>query len=63
MKAGIAEYHNSYDKTFEGSEAIIVTHPLHLICYNETHFRLTQKGTSKNTNAKRILRASEGDTG
>ena len=32
VKAGVAEYTTSYDETFEGSEEIIVTHPLHLIC-------------------------------
>ena len=36
VKAGIAEYNTSYDETVEGSEENIFTHPLHLLCYNDT---------------------------
>ena len=63
MKSGIAEYNTSYEKTVEGPEEIIFTHPSYLICYDRTHFQLTQKGTGTNTNAERTLHASEGDTG
>ena len=62
MKAGIDEYNTSYDNTVEGSEEIIVTHPLHIICYDETRFWITQKGTSTNTNVDRAPNASEVDT-
>ena len=41
---------------------MIVTHPSHIICYNETRFQLTHQGNRTNTNIERTLRASEGDT-
>ena len=63
MKSGISEYNSSYDKNVEVSEEIIVTHPSHLILYDETHFKLTQKGTGTNTNVDPTLHASEGGTG
>ena len=63
MKAGISEYNSSYDENVEVSEEIIVTHPSHLILYDETHFKLTQKGTGTNTNVDPTLHASEGGTG
>ena len=63
VKSGIAEYNTSYDETFEGSEEIIITHLSYLICYDESRFQLTQKGTRTNTNVERIMSASEGDTG
>ena len=62
VKSGIAEYNTSYDNTVEGSETIIVTHPLHLICYDETCFHLTHKVTETNTNIDHALPALEGDT-
>ena len=61
FKSGIVEYNTSYDETVEGSEEIIVTHPLSIICHNDTRFQITQKGTSKNINFERNLHASEGD--
>ena len=63
MKADISEYNTSYYKTVEGSEEIIFTHPLHLICYDCTRFRLTHKGTRTKTNIYLTLCASEGDIG
>ena len=62
-KYGIAEYNTSYDKTVEGPEEIIVTHPSYLVWYDETCFQMTQRGTRTNTNAERTLHASYGDTG
>ena len=41
IKAGIAEYNTSYDETVEGSEVIIITHSLHLICYDKMRFQIT----------------------
>ena len=63
VKAGIAEYNTYYEDTVEGSEDMIVTHPLHLICYDKTRFQQTQKCTSTNTNFKRTMCASGGGTG
>ena len=63
VKAEISEYNTSYEENVEGSEEIIVTHPSHIICYENTRFQLTQKGTIINTNVERTLRASEGYTG
>ena len=62
VKAGIDEYNTSYDETVERSEENFVTHPSHIICYDETRFRLTQKCTRTNTNVERTLCESEGDT-
>ena len=62
VKSGIAEYNTSYEETVEGLEEIIVTHHLHLICYNKTRFQLNQKCDRTNTNIDRTLRASEGNT-
>ena len=61
-KSGIAEYDTSYDNTVELSEEIIFTHPLYLICYDETRFEITQKVTITKKNVKRTLTISEGDT-
>ena len=36
VKARISEYNNSYYEAIEGSEEIIITHPSHLICCDET---------------------------
>ena len=63
MKSGISEYNTSYEENVEGSEEIIVTHPSHIIFYDETRFQLTQKGTGTNTNVDRTLHASECGTG
>ena len=38
VKYGISEYNTSYYKTVEVSEEIIVTHPSHLIFYDDTKF-------------------------
>ena len=54
-KSGIARYNTSYDDTVEGSEEIIFTHLLYLICYNDIRFHLIQKGTRTNTNAERTM--------
>ena len=63
VKAGIDEYNNSYENIVGWSEEINFTQTSHLICYDDTHFQLTQKGTSTNTKFERTMRVSEGDTG
>ena len=62
MKISIAEYNNSYDENVKGSEEIIVTHPLHLICYDKMRFKLTKEGTRTSTTVERNMRVSEGNT-
>ena len=62
VKISIAEYNNSYDENVKGSEEIIVTHPLHLICYDKMRFKLTKEGTRTSTTVERNMRVSEGNT-
>ena len=62
MKAVISEYNTSYDDNVKGPEEIIVNHPSYFICYYETRFQISHKGTKTNTNIEYTLRASEIDT-